>query len=76
MNPFAISISPEVGRCIRTDAGCWYDTASERLDEDEPERTVVLERRAYIETNTPAVRDRLVKAGVRLGGLLNQALDG
>jgi hypothetical protein len=31
---------------------------------------------AYIETNTPAVRDRLVKAGIRLTGLLNQALGG
>jgi hypothetical protein len=31
--------------------------------------------RAYIETNLLAVRDRLVQAGVRLGGLLNQALE-
>jgi hypothetical protein len=30
--------------------------------------------RAYIETHAPTVRDRLVKAGVRLGGLLSQAL--
>jgi hypothetical protein len=29
---------------------------------------------AHIETNTPTVRDRLIKAAVRLGGLLNQAL--
>lgn len=30
--------------------------------------------RSYVEINTPTVTDRLVKAGVRLGNLLNQAL--
>jgi hypothetical protein len=35
---------------------------------------VVLIDQAYIETNTPAVRDGLVKAGIRLAGLLNQEL--
>jgi hypothetical protein len=43
----------------------------ERLDEGEPERTVVVDR-FYIETHTPTVRDRMVKAGVRLGGLLTR----
>jgi hypothetical protein len=32
----------------------------------------VLVNRSYIETHTLIVRDRLVKAGIRLGGLLNQ----
>jgi hypothetical protein len=70
---FAISVSPEVGYCVRTDAGCSYDTGTERLNEGEPERTVVVDR-SYIETHTRTVRGRLVEAGVRLGGLLNQAL--
>jgi hypothetical protein len=70
---FAISVSPDVGYCVRTEAGCWYDSANESLHQGEPERTVVVER-AYIETHAPTVRDRLVKAGVRLGGLLSQAL--
>ena len=56
-----------------TDTGCWYDADDERLDRGEPERTVVVNR-SYIETNGPTVRDRLVKAGNRLGDLLNQAL--
>jgi hypothetical protein len=30
--------------------------------------------RSYIESDTPIVRDPLVKAGVRLAGLLNQAV--
>ena len=43
------------------------------MDQGGPERTVVVDR-PYIEINDPTVKDRLVKAGVRLGGLLNQAL--
>jgi len=70
---FAISIRPEVGYCVRVDSGCWYDAQNQRLDHRKPERMAVIDR-AYIETNTPTVRDRLVKAGVRLGDLLNQAL--
>ena len=70
----AISVSPEVGYCVRAGTGCWYDQDNERLDEGEPKRTVEVDR-VYIETHTPTVREQLVKAGVRLAGLLNQALD-
>lgn len=35
---------------------------------------MVVVDRSYIEINTPTVRDRLVKAGARLGDLLNRAL--
>jgi S1/P1 Nuclease len=70
---FGVSVSPEVGYCVRTDAGCWYDPGNEHLDQGEPEKVVVIDQ-TYIETNTPAVRDRLLEAGIRLGGLLNQAL--
>jgi len=35
---------------------------------------MVVVDRAYIEINTGTVRDRLIKAGVRLGWLLNRAL--
>jgi hypothetical protein len=45
------------------------------LDPGEPEKVVVVDR-SYIEINTPIVRDRLIKAGVRLAGLLNQGLGG
>ena len=70
---FAISTSPSVGYCIRTDAGCWYGPDNERLDPGEPKRTVVVDR-SYIKTNTPAARDHLAKAGVRPAGLLNRGL--
>ena len=70
---FAISTSPEVQYCVGTETGCWHDADDERLDQGEPERIVVVDR-SYIETNGPTVADRLVKAGIRLGGLLEQAL--
>ena len=70
---FAISVSPDVRYCVRTDSGCWYDPGNKQLDQGDPEKVVVIDQ-AYVETNTPAVRDRLLEAGIRLGGLLNQAL--
>ena len=70
---FAISVSPEVRYCVRTEAGCSYEADNERLDDGEPERTVVVDQ-SYIETHRLTVRDQLVRAGVRLGGLLNRVL--
>jgi hypothetical protein len=60
------SVSPEVRYCVPTDSGL-HHAQSDRLDQGEPEKVVLIDQ-AYIETNTPAVRDRLVKAGIRLGG--------
>lgn len=67
---FAIRTSPALQYCVRTGTGCWYDADTERSDAGEPERAVLVDRTS-IETHTPAVRDRLLKTGVRLGGLLN-----
>jgi hypothetical protein len=70
---FAISMSPKVRYCAPTASGCWYDPGNKHLDQGEPKKVVVIDQ-AYIETNTPVVRDRLLRAAVRLGDLLNQAL--
>ena len=70
---FAIAVSPEFRYCVRSQTDCWYAADNARLDEREPQKTIVVDG-AYIDTHTPVVRDRLVKAGVRLGGLLNRAL--
>jgi hypothetical protein len=64
---FAISVSPEARYCVPTGSGCWYDPGNKRLEQGEPEKVVVIDQ-TYIETNTPAVRDRLVKAGVPTRG--------
>lgn len=63
----------QVGYCVRAGTGCWYHEDNERLDEGQPTRTIEIDR-TYIETHAPTVREQLVKAGVRLAGLLNQAL--
>jgi hypothetical protein len=70
---FAISVGPEIQYCVGSVTGCWYGADNERLDQGEPDKIVMVDR-AYIEINTPTVGDRLSKAGVRLGGLLNDAL--
>ena len=72
---FAIATSPGVGYCVRTDSGCWYDRDRERLEPGHPEKTVLVDA-SYIEANAPIVSDRLAQAGIRLAGLLNQALGG
>jgi hypothetical protein len=71
---FAIATSPGVSYCVQTNAGCWYDHDRERLEAGQPEKTVLIDA-AYMEVNAPVVRDRLSRAGVRLAGLLNKALD-
>ena len=62
---FEISTKPAVQYCVGTGAGCWYDTDNERLEPGEPKRGVTIER-SHIEAQAPAVRNQLVKAGVRL----------
>jgi hypothetical protein len=70
---FAIWTSPSVGYCVRADDAWWYGASNKRLDEGEAQRTVVVDR-VYIEAHARTVREQLVKAGMRLAGLLNQAL--
>jgi hypothetical protein len=47
--------------------------ANPELDEGEPEKDVLVGD-GYLETHAPVVRERIAMAGVRLAGLLNQAL--
>jgi hypothetical protein len=70
---FAISTSPAVRYCVGTENGCWYDAGNGLLDEGEPEKIIAVDQ-SYIEAHAPTVREQLVKAGVRLSGLLNQVL--
>jgi hypothetical protein len=64
---------PRVQYCVGSGTECWYGAGNERFNQGEPKKVVVVDR-PYIEINTPTVSDRLVKAGVRLSGLLNQVL--
>jgi S1/P1 Nuclease len=69
----AIAISPEVEYCVMVDGACQYEAGNPELDEGEPEKDVLVGD-SYLETHAPIVRERIAMAGVRLAGLLNQAL--
>jgi hypothetical protein len=52
---------------------CQYEADNRELDAGEPKKVVVIDD-AYLDTHAPIARERIAMAGVRLAGLLNQAL--
>jgi hypothetical protein len=69
----AIATSPDVEYCVMVDGACQYEAGNRELDDGEPEKKVLVGH-GYLDTHAPVVRERMAMAGVRLGGLLNQAL--
>jgi hypothetical protein len=69
----AIAISPDVGYCVMVGGACQYEADNFEFEEGEPEKEVLVGD-GYLETHAPVVRERIAMAGVRLAGLLNQAL--
>jgi S1/P1 Nuclease len=67
---FAIARDPDAGYCVMA---CQYEADNRELDDGEP-RKVLLVDDAYLDRHAGVVRERIAKAGVRLAGLLNQAL--
>ena len=70
---YQITISPNVEYCIQVDSTCQYAVDNATFEEGETKRKVAVNA-SYITTHTPTVRSRLLKAGVRLGHLLNGVL--
>jgi S1/P1 Nuclease len=68
-----IAASPDVEYCVMVDGACQYEAENRELDDGEPEKKVLVAN-GYLDTHAPVVRERMVMAGVRLGGLLNRAL--
>jgi hypothetical protein len=67
----AISLRPSVQYCVQKDVACWYSDESLRF----PARPRGVEiDDAYLQAHSPIVRDRLKRAGVRLGAILNAVL--
>ena len=66
--PHSVRSSPGCSRSHLTAVSDLLGTTpqNKRLDHGEPKKVVVIDR-AYVATNTPIIRDRLVKAAVRLG---------
>jgi hypothetical protein len=69
----AIAIRPEVEYCVIVDGVCQYEADNPALEEGERAKEVLVGG-SYLDTHMPVVRERLAMAGVRLAGLLNQAL--
>ncbi len=70
---FAIATSPTTAYCVPEEGGCNYAAGNLEWDQGEPKREVVIDA-AYVATVTPIIRDRMKRAGVRLGHLLDLAL--
>ena len=67
---FDIARQPQVAYCVREGNSCVYEPGNPTYDAGETEKVVVVDD-AYLEQNAPIVAERLRKAGVRLGHLLN-----
>jgi hypothetical protein len=70
---FAIARKPEIEYCVIAGDACQYAADNREFDEGEPEKVVVVDD-GYLDMHAPIARERIAMAGVRLAGLLNQAL--
>jgi hypothetical protein len=67
---YHITLAPNVEYCVRVDGTCQYATDNATFEAGESKRKVTVKAN-YIATHTPTVRSCLLKAGVRLGHVLN-----
>jgi hypothetical protein len=62
----------DVQYCIQKEGACWY--ANDQQEYRGGAQRVVSVDDAYLDTQAATVRDRIKRAGVRLGAILNTAL--
>jgi len=70
---FQVTRRKSVQYCVRVGTKCVYQQGNETFSEGENEKVVIVNI-AYLEQHVPFVRDRLKRAGIRLGNLLNTML--
>jgi S1/P1 Nuclease len=70
---FAVVRRETVGYCTQVGSKCVYELGNEQFDDGEAQKTVTVDA-TYLETHAPIVAERLKRAGVRPGHVLNQAL--
>jgi hypothetical protein len=70
---FQVTRRKSVQYCVRVRTKCFYQQGNETFSEGEDEKVVIVNA-AYLELHVPFVRDRLKRAGIRLGHLLNSTL--
>jgi len=70
---FQVTRRVSVQYCVRVGTKCVYQKGNETFSVGDEEKVVVVNT-AYLELHVPFVRDRLKRAGIRLGHLLNGVL--
>ena len=70
---FQVTRRKSVQYCVRVGAKCFYQQGNKAFSEGEDEKVVIVDT-ASLEQHVPFVRDRLKRAGIRLGHLLNTTL--
>ena len=70
---FQVTRRKSVQYCVQVGTKCFYQQGNETFSEGEDEKVVIVNA-AYLEAHVPVVRDRLRRAGIRLGYLLNTTL--
>ncbi|HKR23701.1 MAG TPA: S1/P1 nuclease [Allosphingosinicella sp.] len=71
---YAITLAPSVGYCVMVGQACQYSATEATWSEGEPKRSVQIDA-TYMDWAMPIIQRRITQAGVRLGHLLNLALD-
>lgn len=70
---YQITISPETDYCDNRDGACWHSADNMLLNDGEEPRVVTVDQR-YISAHRTTIEQRLKQAGIRLGAMLNEAL--
>ena len=71
---YAVTISPGAGYCVMVGSACQYSPTQMGFAENQPKKSVAIDA-SYMDRAMPTIRRRITQAGVRLGHLLNLALD-
>ena len=71
---YQVALSPETGYCTMKEGSCWYWPMIEILEEGQMSREYIVMQK-YLSANQPIVELRLRQAGVRLGAMLNAAMN-
>ncbi len=71
---YVVTLAPATGYCVLVGAACQYSATDATWSEGEAKRSVQIDG-AYMDWAMPIIQRRITQAGVRLGHLLNLALD-
>ena len=71
---YVVTLAPATGYCVLVGAACQYSATEATWAEGEAKRGVQIDA-AYMDWAMPIIQRRITQAGVRLGHLLNLALD-